>query len=143
GLAPGVDAPDDEQALTRLDEPETARLQYELATGADRRDLPLELTPLRRERRDLRLAAVQLLLRAQVGVQRLPVQEPEHDYPTERQKPSRPQHERSFALGTTDPSDLTDANEMQAFKVSGADGRARKRTATPAEPAWPPSGVAS
>src|SRR5438477_6364619 len=103
---PGVDATHDEEPLARLDESESASLAHERAAGSDRRDLLLEPLPLSRERRDVCAPDGQLVLRPQVRVQRLPVEEREHGDPAERQQSSRTEHNMCFSFQDDVPAAL-------------------------------------
>src|SRR3954453_328983 len=122
-LAPGGDPLDDEEALTRLDEPQPPGLAHELLAGAGERDLLLEVRALLAQLVHLGPADVELLLRAEVRLRRLPVEEDEEGEPSDRGQARRSQarHDPSFAVPPPIPCALRECAGRNAL-LAAADG---------------------
>jgi hypothetical protein len=95
-LAPGGDAAHDEQLLPRLYEAEASRLSYQLASRPRLGDALLQLRLLIAKLSDFGLARLQLMVRVQVRLRRLPVEERNEHDPAQREQPCRsePKHQR-------------------------------------------------
>jgi hypothetical protein len=99
--APCRDALHDEEPLPWLDEPEPPRLAHQLRARVDRRDPLLQLDLLGLQGVHLGLVRLELVLRVQVRMQRLPVEEAEEHDGTEREQTCGLQaHERELLRGT-------------------------------------------
>jgi hypothetical protein len=73
-LQPAVDALDDEEPLSGLDQPEPARFARELRVARGRRDEPLQVLVLPAQRQDLRGSRLDRVPGVQLGSSRLVVQ---------------------------------------------------------------------
>src|SRR4029077_14498618 len=104
-LAPGGDAAHDEQLLARVDEAELTCLADELRVGAGLRDASLKPHLLRAQRLHLGVTRLKLLLRVEVGVCRLPVEEGDKSQPADCEQPGWPQtvHTASVRAARLDP----------------------------------------
>src|SRR5580765_6048710 len=140
-LAPGGNALDDEEALARLHEPEASRLADELLLRPDLREALLQADLLCTQRLHLGLAGVERVLRAQIRVRRLPVEERDEHEAAEREQPGRFEAEHGWRVlrRSAKPYARRTAT-MQAIsavtRISVASSRAsRSRAARVASPA--------
>ncbi len=125
-LAPRGDALDDEQPLAGLHEPEPPRFSNELVTGAGARDSTLESRALGFQRPDVGPAALELVLRVEIRVCRLPVEERDENEPSDREQPDPTEaHASRFGGAPGIPTRLRDVDLDHVRRAGQVDRRAR------------------
>src|SRR2546430_16869135 len=105
-LGPGGEAATDEAPPPRFDGPEPRCFAYQLRLRSGLREALLEPRLLGAQQPDVGLPRVEPVLRAQVGVSRLPVEERDEQQPAEREQPrrSKTDHSGGFSPGRRLPT---------------------------------------